>query len=156
MTTEQPIAAFTPAGGIGRPIGWAWLALTLALALHVIDEAAHDFLSVYNPAVLAIRQRLPLLPLPTFTFPVWLAGLVLGVIGLLALSPPAFRNNRWLVRLSYPFGALMFANGLGHIGYSLYSKTLMPGVWSSPLLLAAALWLLFAARSNGPQARRAA
>lgn len=121
MTTIQPTAPFTPAGGTGRSIGGAWVALTLALALHVIDKAAHDFLAVYNPSVLAIRQRLPLLPLPTFTFSVWLTGLILAVLGLLALSPLAFRNNRWLVRLSYPFAALMFANGLGHIGYSLYS-----------------------------------
>ena len=148
MPAEHPTAPFAPASGTGRPIGGAWFALTLALALHVIDEAAHDFLSIYNPSVLAIRQRFPLLPLPTFTFPVWLTGLILAVLGLLALSPLALRNNRWLVRLSCPFAALMFANGFGHIGYSLYSKTLMPGVWSSPLLLMASAWLLVAARGS--------
>ena len=131
-----------------RQLGCAWVGLSLALAAHVADEAAHDFLSVYNPSVLAIRQRLPYLPLPTFTFPVWLTGLILAVLGLLALAPLAFRNNRWLVRLSYPYAALMFANGLGHIGYSLYNHTLMPGVWSSPLLLAASLWLLISARRS--------
>jgi hypothetical protein len=129
-----------------RPLGRAWVGLTLALAAHVTDEATHDFLSVYNPSVVAIRQRLPWLPLPTFTFPVWLAGLTLGVLLLLALAPLAFRGNRWLVLASFPLGALMFANGAGHIGYSLYQHTLMPGVWSSPLLLAASAWLLLAAR----------
>jgi hypothetical protein len=164
MTAEQPIAPFTPAHGTGRSIGSAWLALTLALALHVIDEATHDFLSVYNPSVLAVRQRFPLLPLPTFTFSFWLAGLVLAVLGLLALSPLAFRNNRWLVRLSYPFAALMFANGVGHVAYSLYRDAFMPGIWSSPLLLAASVWLFIAARQlsarqaghlNPPEALRA-
>lgn len=68
--------------------GWPWIALCLALALHVTDEALTDFLSVYNPTVVAIRQRLPLVPLPTFSFKLWLAGLVTSVILLLALSPP--------------------------------------------------------------------
>jgi hypothetical protein len=130
------------------PLGYAWVGLTLALALHVADEAAHDFLSVYNPAVTAIRLRFPFLPLPVFSFSVWLTGLILAVLALLALAPLAFRGNRWLVRLSYPFAGLMFANGLGHIAYSLYNRTLMPGVWSSPLLLAASVWLIISARRS--------
>lgn len=60
--------------------GWAWIAFTVALALHVTDEALTDFLSVYNPSVLSIRRHVPFLPLPTFTFRVWLSGLVLGII----------------------------------------------------------------------------
>ena len=43
--------------------GWAWVALTLALAVHVADEALTDFLSVYNPTVEAIRARYPWVPL---------------------------------------------------------------------------------------------
>jgi hypothetical protein len=42
--------------------GWAWIALCLALAFHVTDKALANFLSVYNPTVMAVRQRLPLLP----------------------------------------------------------------------------------------------
>jgi hypothetical protein len=33
-----------------RKHGFAWIALCLALAVHVIDETLTDFLSVYNPA----------------------------------------------------------------------------------------------------------
>jgi len=49
--------------------GWAWLAATIALALHLADEARHDFLGSYNPRALQIRRwlggiRFP----PTFTF----------------------------------------------------------------------------------------
>ena len=55
--------------------GVAWLALCIGLAIHVADEALTDFLSVYNPTVGAIRARFPFLPLPTYTFPVWLGGL---------------------------------------------------------------------------------
>jgi len=52
----------------GARHGLAWVLLTLALAAHVVDEAVNDFLSFYNPAVQAIRQVAPFLPLPTFTF----------------------------------------------------------------------------------------
>jgi len=128
-----------------RQLGFAWVGLTVALAVHVADEAMHDFLSVYNPAVLVIRQRLPWLPLPTFTFDVWLAGLIFAVLGLLTMASLAYRGQRWLVLASYPYAALMFANGLGHISYSLYTRTFMPGVWSSPLLLAGSVWLLVTA-----------
>jgi len=128
--------------------GRAWVALTLALGLHVADEALHDFLSVYNPTVLAIRQRLPWLPLPTFTFRVWLAGLISAVVLLLCLYPLALRRTRWVVLAAYPLGVLMTFNALQHIAVSLYLGRAMPGVYSSPVLLAASLWLLVAARSS--------
>ena len=60
--------------------GVAWLLLTITLAVHVVDEAVHDFLSTYNPIVRSVRERLPLLPLPTFSFGVWLAGLTMTVL----------------------------------------------------------------------------
>ena len=122
------------------------MALALALGLHVADEALTGFLSVYNPAVASIRERVPWVPLPTFTFPVWLGGLVAGVAVLLALSGPAFRGSRWVVRAAYPLSVLMTLNGLLHVAGSLYFGRLMPGVYSAPVLVAAALWLLYAAR----------
>src|SRR5256885_15116663 len=79
------------AAGASR-LGVAWLALCGAPAIHVVDEALPDFLSVYNPAVRAIRARFPFLPLPTFTFPVWLGGLIAVTTFLFALAPAAFRG----------------------------------------------------------------
>lgn len=67
-----------------RRFGLAWLALAAALALHVADEAHADFLSVYNPTVLAIRERIPWIPLPTFTFGAWITGLAALVPGVLS------------------------------------------------------------------------
>jgi hypothetical protein len=107
------------------------------LAVHVTDEALTDFLSVYNPAVRAVRERLPWLPLPTFTFEIWLAGLILAIAVLTSLAPLAFRGRRLAAWLAYPYAAIMFANGLGHIGGSIYLGRWLPGVWSSPLLLLA-------------------
>ncbi len=122
--------------------GWAWVALTLALAVHVADEALTDFLSVYNPTVEAIRVRYPWVPLPTFTFGVWLGGLILAVVLLLVLSRFVFQGAGWTVPFSYFFGVLMMGNGLLHIAGSFYFGRLMPGVYSSPLLLAGSVWLL--------------
>jgi hypothetical protein len=126
--------------------GWAWLFLGVALALHVTDEATHDFLSFYNPTVLAIRARFPFLPLPVFSFAVWWTGLCLGVLLLLGLSLPAFRGVRLVVWLAYPLAVVMFINGLGHIGFSLVRNALVPGVYSSPLLLIASAHLFWRAR----------
>ena len=77
-----------------RELGSAWIALSLSLALRVFDEAMTDFLSVYNPTVLAIRE------------------------------------------------ILMLGNGLLHIGGSFYLGQPMPGVYSSPLLLASSIYPL--------------
>ncbi|MGD0695150.1 MAG: HXXEE domain-containing protein [Terriglobia bacterium] len=128
--------------------GLAWVALCVCLAIHVADEALTDFLSVYNPNVLAIRKRVPFLPIPTFTLKSFLGLLISAVVVLLALSPFAFRGDRWMVPLSYVFGVVMFMNGLWHIISSIYMRRWMPGVYSSPLLLAVSAWLLAAARTH--------
>jgi len=125
----------------GQNAGWAWLALCAALALHVADEALTDFLSFYNPMVERIRERVPFFPMPTFTFEVWLTGLIVGILLLTALTPFAFRGARWMRPLAYVFAAIMFLNGCGHIFGSVYFARLLPGVYSSPFLLAASVYL---------------
>jgi hypothetical protein len=132
------------AGGIAR---WrtAWVALALALGLHVTDEALTGFLPVYNGVVEGIRARHPWALLPTFTFPVWLGGLILGVLLLLALTPAVSRGARWIRVVSVILGVLMTGNALGHMGASVYWGKLAPGVYSSPVLLAAALALVVTA-----------
>ena len=120
----------------------AWMALCGALAVHVADEALTDFLALYNPSVLAIRERYPSLPLPTFTFEGWLSLLIFAIIALTAASFFVW-HGRWAMRpISYVFAGLMLLNGLLHIAGSFYMGTFMPGVYSSPLLLAAAIALI--------------
>ena len=123
----------------------AWLLLVGALALHVFDEAANDFLSVYNPAVLAIRERLPFIPLPTFSFDTWLAGLIAGITLLAALSPFAFKRAPWMRPLALFLGVLMAANAGLHISVTVFQGSIMPGTYSAPFLLAAAALLLASA-----------
>jgi Protein of unknown function with HXXEE motif len=117
------------------------VALCLALAIHVIDEALTDFLSVYNPVVKALRQRWRFLPLPTFSFKVWLGGLIVALIFLFALSAFAFGAAKWLTPLAYFFAAFMIINGLQHIAASIYMRRFMPGTYSAPLLLVCATYL---------------
>src|SRR5438105_15091591 len=92
-------------------LGPAWLALCIALGIHVVDEALTDFLSIYNPAVRAIRARFPFLPLPTFTFPVWLGGLIAVTLFLLALAPPAFRGQPAMRPAAHEFGVGVGGHG---------------------------------------------
>lgn len=123
----------------------AWFALALALGLHVFDEAAHDFLSFYNPTVAALRDRAPWLPLPQFTFPVWLGGLIAGVLLLLVVTPLVRMGRPVLLYISYALGVLMTFNALTHLAGSAYFGRTLPGVYSSPFLLAASVGLLYAA-----------
>ena len=122
--------------------GVAWLALSVTLAIHVAEEALTDFLSVYNPAVRAIRAWCPFLPLPTFTFRGWLTGLVLAVVVLASLTPFAYRGAGWMRPIAVAVGIVMVGNALLHLVGSVYMRKAMPGVYSAPLLLAAALYLL--------------
>jgi hypothetical protein len=129
-----------------RRFGLAWLLFAGALAVHVWDEAAHNFLSVYNPTARAIRGRFPFLPLPVFSFRDWLILLGAAILLLLALSPFVFRGVRWLKIAAIPVALLAgLANGTLHLLASLYYGRWMPGVYSAPLLLAAGGCLLHTA-----------
>jgi hypothetical protein len=123
----------------------------MALAVHVTDEAVTGFLSVYNPTVLALRTQLGFWPMPAFEFREWLAGLTVGIVGLAALSPFAFRNARWIRPLFY-FCAVVTGvlNALGHTAATIFGQTVnavrfprpAPGFYSSPLLLVVSIYAL--------------
>lgn len=151
-------------GDINPPasrLGWAWVLLCLAVAAHVTDEALTGFLSVYNPTVLALRARLPWWPMPTFNFRPWLTGLIVAVVVGLALSPLAFRNARWWRPFAYVIAVLMLLNGLGHTLGTIFGQTVpevrfprpAPGFYSSPLLLAASIYLLVQLRRSATPSR---
>ncbi|QOY86088.1 hypothetical protein [Paludibaculum fermentans] len=120
----------------------AWVALTLVLAVHVADEAVHDFLGFYNPFVMMLRDVLLIQWLPTYEFGEWLAGLIAAVVLLLIASRAAFRGARWIQWASLPYGLILLLNGCVHIAGSLYFQRMLPGVLSAPLLVVAGAWLL--------------
>jgi hypothetical protein len=119
----------------------AWLALVGALGLHVLDEALTGFLDFYNPLVLQIRASVSWFPMPTFTFGVWLIGLIALVVTLVLLAP-VVRNGGMPIRLaSWVLAVIMFMNGVGHLAGSLYIGRWLPGATSAPLLLITSLAL---------------
>ena len=126
--------------------GMAWLAAVLALALHVADEAAHDFLAWYNPRALRIRQFLGGFPFPpTFTFWPWLLGLSAAVGVLAALTPLAFAGTSGMRSAAFALGAVHVANGSLHLGGAIIARRTVPGVWTAPVLLVAGAWVVRAA-----------
>jgi hypothetical protein len=140
-----------------RRLGPAWLALCIAFVLHVVDESATGFLGVYNPTVIALRDRLPWFPMPVFQFNAWLAGLIIVNIFLLLLSPLVFQGVAWMRPVAYVFAVIMLANGLGHTLGTIAGQTVssvrfprpMPGFYSSPLLISASIVLLYRLRKSG-------
>ena len=123
--------------------GLAWIAFAIAVALHVADEARHDFLATYNPNALAIRRRLHIPFPPVFTFRAWLSGLIAGGCLLLLLSPFALHGAHWIRIVALPLAILVgIGNACLHIGGSLLYRRWMAGILSSPALLIAGTWLL--------------
>lgn len=121
----------------------AWLLLVGAFAVHVVDEALTNFLEFYNPLVLSIRSQIPWFPMPTFTFAVWFAGLIVLVLVLGFLAPAVRRGAVATGLASWMFSVIMFMNGLGHLAGSIYFDRWLPGATSAPLLLAASLLLAY-------------
>ena len=129
-----------------RWTGWAWLSLCIALAVHVTDEALGDFLAFYNPLVESVRTRLPSFPMPTFEYQTWITGLVVAVFILLSLTPLVFRGAKWMRPLCYALAIIMMLNGLGHMTASAMLGRIIPGTFSSPILVASAVFLLASVR----------
>jgi hypothetical protein len=134
--------------------GTAWFALCVAFALHILDEAATGFLAVYNPTVTILRSRWSWFPMPTFAFREWLVMLMLACALLFCLTPLAARGMPGLRPVAWFFAVIMLLNALGHtlftiLGHTVASVTFprpAPGFYSSPLLLATSLWLMFRLR----------
>jgi hypothetical protein len=129
-----------------RKHGRDWLLLTVAMTIHIIDEAVHDFLSFYNPIVGRITNAIPYLPLPIFTFQSWIAGLIIAVAVLFGCSIFVFRGIRLMIAASYVYGAVMLMNGLIHLVGSLFMSELLPGSYSAPFLAVSAAYLILVTR----------
>lgn len=120
----------------------AWLLLWAALALHVAEEALTGFLDVFNPLLLRLRERTGI-AIPQHRFGVWISVLICALLLLLLLAPLVRRGARGLRGGSYVFAGLMVLNGCNHLLSPLYlDGRWLPGMYTSPLLIAASLWLM--------------
>jgi hypothetical protein len=99
--------------------GCAWFALTVAFALHILDEATTGFLAVYNPTVIAMRARW-LRPLA------WLYAVI-------------HRLNA----LGHTLGTIY-----GHTVASVTFSRPAPGFYSSPCLFIGSIWLMVRLRQT--------
>lgn len=137
-----------------RGFGLAWLFLSIAFALHVWDEAAHDFLAYYDATVLTLYGRFSWFPRMDMTFREWLTGLLVAITISLTLTPFALRNARWLRPLAYLFAGIQFVNGVGHILATIWGGTVpsvrfegtAPGFYTAPLLLLSSAFLFWRLR----------
>ena len=123
----------------------AWFLLVFSVALHVTEEALTDFLPFYNQTVLRIRETFEFFPAPTFSFEVWIGGLIGAVILGFCLTPLINRNKKFMWFIMMIISILMVINGLIHISGSVYYGRILPGMWSSPVLIAAALYVFYRA-----------
>ncbi|HEY1471813.1 MAG TPA: hypothetical protein VGF61_22430 [Candidatus Acidoferrum sp.] len=138
--------------GFGTP----WLLLCLALAMHVWDEATHDFLSYYNSTVLALYGHFSWFPRMDMRYRTWLVALLAVNLALLALTPWAYRNARWLRPLAYLFAGIQLLNGTGHILAAVRGRTVpsvhfegpAPGVYTAPLLIVLSAYLIWVLRKS--------
>ena len=155
-TTTAQVSAMKVS--FAHKLGLAWVLLALSLAIHVTDEALTGFLAVYNPTVLAMREKIGFWPMPTFSFREWLAGLFIGVAVMLALSPFVFRGARWIRPIFYILAFIMIGNAFAHTAATILGHTVSsvrfprpaPGFYSSPLLLAASVYALIQLRNTNP------
>lgn len=142
----------------GANFGLAWLLLCLGFGLHTWDEAAHNFLTYYNATVLALYGHFSWFPRMDMEFRNWLARLIIANLVLLALTPLAFRNARWLRPVAYLFAVVFFLNGMWHILATIVGHTVpsvqfhgpAPGVFSAPVLLLFSSYLLWSLRRSRP------
>jgi hypothetical protein len=119
----------------------AWLFLVSAVGLHVFDEAMTGFLPIYNQFVLDLRNQLGFFPAPVFSSGVWLGGLITVIILCYGMTFFIVRGGKVIRVITMVLGILMVVNALGHFLGSLYFRRVFPGMWSSPLLLAAAIFV---------------
>lgn len=85
---------------LGRPefkLVISWILLCSSVVLQVMDEATHNFSGgVYNQSAMTLRERVPWLRLPVFTFRMWIKCLAFAIA--LGFSLPFFllRGARWV------------------------------------------------------------
>jgi len=127
----------------------AWLAASLAVAVHIVDEVAHGAYGLYVDVAWLLRLVAPVVEMPPFREEVWLINLAGSVIVLLALTWLVWMRRGPMVVASYVFAAFLTANAVFHLFAAAMLKSIPPGTWTAPLLLAAGLFLFVSVAWRG-------
>lgn len=123
----------------------AWLALTVALTLHVAEGAVRDYLSFYNPLAMSLRDTMLWTWMPTFTFGAWLGGWIAILAVLYGMAWFAAYARGWVIWAALAYAEVMFLYAAAKIGFALYLEKAIPGIFTAPLVLAASCWLTLGA-----------
>jgi len=138
-----------------RNLGFPWLVLCLALAVHVAEEIGGGFLPAYQLALESMRRLVPYVELPHVSLTVWL-GASIGFVAVLAvLAPLAYRGARGMRTLMLWLIGLALANVAGHVAGSVLAGRPMPGVYSTLALAGACTYAIVADRRRVTALRRA-
>jgi|SRR5208282_5237236 len=140
-------------------LGIRWLFLCLAFAGNILEDTLNDFLGYYNATVLTLYGHFSWFPRIDLNFREWLVTVILADAILLLLTPFAYRNSRFMRPLAYISSAVMLLIGSGTILASMLGQTVpsvhftggAPGIYTSPLLLAASVLVLRRLRSSAKQ-----
>jgi hypothetical protein len=81
--------------------------------------------------------------MPTFSFELWLGGLIAAILLSFGLTVFVARGGRVIRWVATILGVIMTVNALGHLTGSVYSGRMLPGAYSSPILLLAATYMVF-------------
>jgi len=127
----------------------AWVLMVTSIALHVLDEALTGFVPFFNERTVVISEWLGFINIPSVDFVTWLTALIIGIVILFLLTFVVNRGGRAIRIFATALGILMIVNALLHIVGSIFSGYLLPGFFSSPLLLVTAGYVVWRGLRGG-------
>ena len=110
-------------------LSWAVIMLIAALVLYLIEEVWTGF-----------RVKLPVGEMPR---PVFVAINIVVYAFCFTVLYLSLTDNALAVPLAWVFALAMLLNGMGHLGMTALRRRYFPGVFTSPLLLAGSIYLIF-------------
>lgn len=119
----------------------AWFLACAVFALHIVDEGLNGTFGFYSDLERLFTQLLPSLNITPFNFDVWLLNMTGTLVVLFALTPLVAARNALMVPASWAFAAFLTGNSAFHLLMSAGRGELVTGALSSPLMLAAGLFL---------------
>ena len=134
----------------------AWFLACLVFALHIVDEGYHGTLGFYSDLERLVTELLPSLNLTPFNFQVWLVNMSGTLFVLFLLTFLVWRANPVMLPASYAFAAFLTGNSAFHLLMTIGRGEEVTGALTSPLMLAAGLFLFVAAGNTDPVAARSA